>query len=389
MTEDQLEDQIPDQSRGTDQDRSQSYDNTNEQPQNENSGNINPETMEIGDLPDDPLEQAKLMGMPAGIESLIGVGGISAADVRKLRAANYYNIRMVALTPLRTLSAVKGLSAAKAEAILKVAHGYADMGFTTAALAQESREQLIAITTGSPNLDNLLGGGVETGSITELYGEFRTGKSQLCHTIAVTAQLPVDIGGGEGRVLFVDTEGTFRAQRIVEIARRFGMDPDHALNNIAYARAYHSDHQLKLLEEAEQMMSSSRFSLLIVDSIINHYRSEFTGRGELANRQQHLSHFLRRLQSLADVYGIAVVITNQVTASPDAMYGDAKKAVGGHVLAHASTTRLYFKKGKGEERLCKIIDSPWLPEKEEKFGIYADGINDCKQVEKEAAADDD
>ncbi len=216
------------------------------------------------------------------------------------------------------------------------------MGFTTATEFHQRRNELITITTGSKNLDAILGGGMETGSITELFGEYRTGKSQLCHTLAVTCQLPVDMGGGEGKCLFIDTEGTFRPVRLLAVAERYGLNGEEVLDNVAYARAYNADHQQSLLVQAAAMMAESRFSLLVVDSLTSLYRTDFSGRGELSARQMHLAKFLRSLQRLADEFGVAVVITNQVVAQVDggAMFSaDTKKPIGGNIVAHASTTR--------------------------------------------------
>jgi len=231
-------------------------------------------------------------------------------------------------------------------------------------------------------LDGILSGGIETGSITEIFGEFRTGKTQLCHTLCVTCQLPLDDGGGEGKALYIDTEGTFRPERLVSIAERYGLAPEQVLDNVAYARAYNSDHQSKLLIQASAMMAESRFALLIVDSATALYRSDFSGRGELSARQMHLSRFLRSLLRLADEFGVAVVVTNQVVANVDgaaSMFGgDTKKPIGGHIMAHASTTRLYLRKGRGETRICKIYDSPCLPEAEAMFAILPNGIGDAK-----------
>ena len=207
------------------------------------------------------------------------------------------------------------------------------MGFTTATEYHARRSQLICITTGSKQLDTLLGGGIETGSVTEIFGEFRTGKSQICHTLAVTCQLPIDQNGGEGKCLYIDTETTFRPVRMLAVAERFGMNQEEVLDNIAYARAYNADHQMALLNQAAQMMSESRFSLLIVDSATSLYRTDFSGRGELSARQMHLAKFLRGLQRLADEFGVAVVITNQVVAQVDGgamMFNpDPKKPIGG------------------------------------------------------------
>lgn len=234
------------------------------------------------------------------------------------------------------------------------------MGFTTATEYHQRRSDLITITTGSPALDLVIGGGVETGSITELFGEFRTGKSQICHTLAVTCQvrrpvthrqLPIEMGGGEGKCLYIDTEGTFvrimpshmqRPVRLLAVAERFGLDGEEVLDNVAYARAYNADHQLDLLVQAAAMMAESRFALLIVDSLTSLYRTDFSGRGELSARQTHLAKFLRTLMRLADEFGVAVVVTNQVVAQVDnAGFGgmDTKKPIGGNIVAHASTTR--------------------------------------------------
>jgi len=269
----------------------------------------------------------------------------------------------------------------KADKLLLEAAKLVPMGFSTAADLHKQRQDIIQITTGSKALDNLLEGGFETGSITEIFGEFRTGKTQLCHQICVTCQLPLKEGGGEGKALYIDTEGTFRPERLLAIAERYGLNGDDVLDNIAYARAYNTDHQSQLLLQASAMMTESRFAVLVVDSATALYRTDFSGRGELSARQMHLARFLRTLMRLADEFGVAVVITNQVVAQVDgnAMMGDNKKPIGGNIMAHASTTRLYLRKGRGETRICKIYDSPCLPEAEAVFSINPDGIGDAKE----------
>ena len=203
------------------------------------------------------------------------------------------------------------------------------------------REDIIHISTGCKELDAILGGGMETGSLTELYGEFRTGKTQLCHTLCVICQLPVEQGGGEGKALYIDTEGTFRPERLTQISQRFGLDPNDVMDNVAYARAYNSEHQMQLLVQAAALMAESRFALVVVDSATALFRTDYTGRGELSTRQQNLAQFLRGLQKLADEFGVAVVVTNQVVANPDTgvFAKDPLKPIGGNIMAHASTTR--------------------------------------------------
>ncbi|KAF2897652.1 hypothetical protein ILUMI_08519 [Ignelater luminosus] len=308
--------------------------------------------------------------------------GITNADIKKLEEAGYHTVESIAFAPKKFLLSIKGISEAKADKILVEASKLVPMGFTTATEYHQKRSELIQITTGSKELDRLLGGGIETGSITEIFGEFRTGKTQLCHTLAVTCQLPIDNNGGEGRCMYIDTEGTFRPERLLAVAERYKLTGQDVLDNIAYARAYNTDHQMKLLVQAAAMMAESRYALLIVDSATSLYRTDYSGRGELSARQMHLARFLRMLLRLADEFGVGVVITNQVVAQVDGgvmFNADPKKPIGGNIMAHASTTRLYLRKGRGETRVCKIYDSPCLPEAEAMFAINPDGIGDAKE----------
>jgi len=310
------------------------------------------------------------------------INGITAADIKKLQEAGLHTIEAVAYTPRKHLLAIKGISDQKADKILMEAYKLIPMGFTTASEFHLKRSEIIQLTTGSKELDKLLQGGIETGSITELFGEFRTGKTQLCHQLAVTCQLPIDMGGGEGKALYIDSEGTFRPERLLAVAERYGLNGSDVLDNVAYARAYNSDHQTQLLLQASAMMTETRYALIIVDSATSLYRTDYSGRGELSERQMHMAKFLRTLHRIADEFGVAVVITNQVVAQVDGasmFQADPKKPIGGNIMAHASTTRLYFRKGRGDSRVCKIYDSPVLPESEATFAISPEGIVDAKE----------
>jgi len=322
-------------------------------------------------------EEEQEQGGPMLVEQLEGAG-IASSDIKKLKEAGFHTVEGVSYSTKKTLIEIKGISEAKAEKLLGAAMKMVPMGFTTATECHQTRAELIQLSTGSKQLDALLEGGIETGSITEIFGEFRTGKTQLCHTLAVTSQLPVDQGGGEGKCLYIDTEGTFRPARLIQVAERFGLDGESILDNVAYARAYNSDHQNQLLQQASALMSQSRYALLIVDSATALYRTDYSGRGELSARQMHMAQFLRSLQRLADEYGVAVVITNQVVAQVDGMSfgGPTSKPIGGNIMAHASTTRLSLRKGRGDQRICKIYDSPNLAESEAVFSISEQGIDD-------------
>ncbi|KAK8792728.1 hypothetical protein WA588_000003 [Blastocystis sp. NMH] len=312
---------------------------------------------------------------PTPIEKLEGAG-INASDIKKLQEGGYYTVESVAMTTMKKLIEVKGISEAKGQKIQQAAMKLVPMGFTSATEYNEARKDLIHISTGCKELDAILGGGMEAGSITELYGEFRTGKTQLCHTLSVICQLPVSEGGAAGKALYIDTEGTFRPERLRDISQRFQLDSNEVMNNVAYARAYNSEHQMQLLVEAGALLSDGSYALIVVDSATSLFRTDYTGRGELSTRQQNLAQFLRGLQKLADEYGVAVVVTNQVVANPDSgvFAKDPLKPIGGNIMAHASTTRLRFKKGRGTTRICKVVDSPCLPEAEASFGISEQGV---------------
>ena len=305
-------------------------------------------------------------------------GGINSSDVQKLKDAGFNSLEAISYTAKKNLVLIKGLSEAKIDKIIKVVEDILNYKIQPSTVALEERKKLTRITSGSKELDNLLGGGFESNSITELFGEFRTGKTQICHTLCVTCQLPKRDGGGEGKAIYIDTEGTFRPEKLALIAERFGLDPKETIENVYYARAYNSDHQNRLLIQVCALMCEQKFSLLIVDSATALHRTDYTGRGELSNRQMSLAKFLRNLQKIADEHKIVVVITNQVVATVDgnAFGGNDKKPIGGHIMAHACQTRLYLKKGLKQNRICKIYDSPSLPEAEATYSITDRGIDD-------------
>nr|QDO16240.1 DNA repair protein RAD51 [Lingulodinium polyedra] len=339
------------------------------------------ELVEAGDAqcPSDEPGITKLERLCAGPEHQ--GAGLSKADLNALLEHGIHCVETIAFMPVRKLTEVKGIGDQKAQKIAAAARMLVPMRMVSAAEMLQMRRNMVQLTTGSTQLDGLLGGGVETGQITEIFGEFRCGKTQLCHTLCVSCQLPIDRGGGESKALYIDTEGTFRPERMVSIAERFGLNDEDVLENVTYARAYNAEHQEKLLTEAAAVFCESRYALLIVDSATGLFRTDYTGRGELADRQQALNRFLRKLQRIADEHGVAVVITNQVMSSPEsgpaAYMGPQVKPIGGHIIGHASQTRLMFRKGKGETRICKIYDSPNLPEGEAMFAIGQGGIMDA------------
>ncbi|OAL70928.1 meiotic recombination protein dmc1 [Trichophyton violaceum] len=316
--------------------------------------------------------------------------GVGAADITKLKVNGFYTVASVHGATRKTLLKIKGFSEVKVEKIKEAIQKCqpSASGFITAMELGHQRKRVVKISTGSKQFDTILGGGFQSMSISEVYGEFRCGKTQLSHTMSVIAQLPKDMGGAEGKAAYIDTEGTFRPERIAQIAERFGVDPDSALENISYARALNSEHQLELLNTLAKEFASGEYRLLIIDSIMNCFRVDYCGRGELADRQQKLNQFLMKLAHMAEEFNVCVLMTNQVQSDPGASAlfagADGRKPVGGHILAHASTTRVLLRKGRGDERVAKIQDSPDCPEREATYVITNGGINDPEKGESEA-----
>jgi len=307
------------------------------------------------------------------IEDLPGVG---PATAEKLREMGFHTVESIAVASIGELKEA-GLTDISAEKIINAARESLKMGFETGLEVMEKRKAVGKISTGSKELDNLLGGGIETGAITEFFGQFGSGKTQIALQAAVNVQLPVEKGGLNGTAVFIDTEGTFRPERIMQIAAAKGLDPKEALKNIMVARAYNSDHQMLLAEKAGEIAEEKNVRLVVIDSLTSHFRSEYSGRGELAPRQQKLNRHLHSLQrDLADMHNIAVVVTNQVMTNPGMMFGDPTTPIGGNIVAHLSTYRVYLRKSKGNKRIARLIDSPYLPEGECVFEVGPDGISD-------------
>ncbi|KAF8349683.1 Rad51-domain-containing protein [Amanita rubescens] len=281
--------------------------------------------------------------------------GINMQDILKLKAAAINTVSGVNMTTRRHLLKIKGMSEAKVEKIKEAAHKILGSSFATGFEVQDKRKRVLVISTGSKSVDAMLG----------VYGEFRTGKTQLAHTMSVVAQLPQELG-------------TFRPDRIKSIAERFGVDGNMALENILYARAFNSEHQMELINECSIRFAEDKdFKLLIVDSIMALFRVDYSGRGELSERQQKM---LSKLTKLSEEYNIAILLTNQVQSDPGAtmtfVAGGALKPIGGHILSHASATRMFLRKGRAEERVAKLVDSPDRPESEASYKLDEGGWAD-------------
>ncbi|WP_324664784.1 DNA repair and recombination protein RadA [Haloarcula sediminis] len=346
------------------------------------------------------------MSEAADLEDLPGVG---PATAEKLKDNGFDSYQGIAVASPSELSNTADIGESSASDIINAAREAADIGgFETGAAVLERREQIGKLSWGVDEVDELLGGGVETQSITEVYGEFGAGKSQVTHQLAVNVQLPAEHGGLEGSAIFVDSEDTFRPERIEQMVE--GQDDDvledmmklhgivgddeaadatdddlladlveSVLDKIHVAKAFNSNHQILLAEKAQEIASESQddefpVRLLAVDSLTAHFRAEYVGRGQLADRQQKLNKHLHDLMRVGDLNNTAVVVTNQVASNPDSFFGDPTQPIGGNILGHTSTFRIYLRKSKGNKRIVKLVDAPNLPDGEGVMRVEGAGL---------------
>ena len=321
---------------------------------------------------------------PASDLEIQDIEGIGPTTAKKLKEAGIVSVMDLAVATAEELAVDINSSKDSTASFIMAAQkllrdsSVLDREFVTAEAALEKRRAMLRCSTGSSALDELLLGGIETQAVTEFYGEFGSGKSQICHTLCVMARQPIESSGLDSGAIYIDTEGTFRPERIEEIARARGLDSSHVLKSIAVCKVYNSSHLELIVKDLGKYINDFKAKLVIIDSIISLHRAEIAGRGTLADRQQRLNNILHKLIRLAEIYNIAVVITNQVQSSPDTFFGDPTKAAGGNVIGHASTYRIYLRKS-GENRLAKMIDSPYHPYSDARFTLNEKGTDDLEE----------
>ncbi len=325
-------------------------------------------------MPRDEKNGDKVATSAKGVEELPGVG---PATAEKLREAGYTDLMSIAVASPDMIAEATEIGSSSAQKIIAAARDAVDVGsFETGDVIAERRKSVAKLTTCSKAFDELLGGGLETQAITECYGEFSAGKSQLAHQLAVNVTRGEDEGGLNGDTVWIDTESTFRPERIRHMADALELDADDVLKRIHVARAFNSHHQMLLMEKANEMTKDYPIRLVVVDSLTAHFRAEYIGRGVLAERQQLLNKHIHELMRFGDVHNAAIYVTNQVAAKPDAFFGDPTRPIGGHIVGHSATFRVYLRKSKGGKRIARLIDSPNLPEAEAVFSVSEDGIRD-------------
>jgi len=316
------------------------------------------------------------------IEDLPGVGPTTAD---KFREAGYSTIESIATASYSDLAEAAEIGESTAKKVIKAARDMADIGgFKTGTVVLEERKEVRKLQMFVPEFDEMMGGGVETKSISEFYGEFGSGKSQISHQMAVNVQLPEEIGGLHGSCVYIDTENTFRPERIEQMVNGLDVDGEVpayeiVLEHIHVAKGYNSDHQMLLVDSARELASDLKDTdypvrLFIVDSLTAHFRAEYSGRGTLSVRQQKLNKHMYDLAKLADDFNAVVIVTNQVQSNPAVFFGDPTRPIGGNIVGHASKFRVYLRKSKGGKRVAKLVDSPNLPDGEAAFSVELTGL---------------
>jgi DNA repair protein RadA len=312
-------------------------------------------------------------------EIIEDIPGVGPATAEKLKEMGFHTVESLATATIKELSQV-GVSEKQAAKVIAEARESLALSFIRADELIKMRQNVRRLSTGSKQIDELLGGGLETQTITEFYGEYGVGKSILCHQLAVNVQLPEEKGGLNGSALYIDTENTFRPEWIVRIATTLKIDPVQAARNIIYSEAFNSDHQTLLLEKADKVIQDNKIKLIIIDSLTSHFRSEYLGREMLAERQQKLNSHMHRLVRLARAFNACAVVTNQVMSKPDQFFATVIEPVGGHIVSHTSHTRVFLRRtASGPVRICRLISSPYLPEGERIFKITEEGIKDIAE----------
>lgn len=311
-------------------------------------------------------------------DDITAISGVGQKTAEKLADAGYDDLMAVATLSAAELAELVDIGEKTARTVIQGARSQLDIGFESGKDKFDDRQDMHKITTGTESIDDLLGGGVETQSITEVYGEFGSGKTQVALQLAVNAQLPPEDGGLDRNVVFIDTEDTFVPERVRQMANAKDLDPDETLENILVGRAYNSDHQMLLVDKAANLVRENDAGLVVVDSLTAHFRSDYVGRGQLAERQQKLNKHLSTLQRISASQNAAVVLTNQVMSRPDVMFGDPTAPIGGHILGHRSTFRVYLRKGKKDKRIARLVDCPYLPEGEAVFEVTDKGLIDAE-----------
>lgn len=328
--------------------------------------------MEVKDISN--LNQEDKLAIAEGFKQIQGVGDAMAM---KLVEAGYFSLEEIGAATIGDFMDRTGKSKSAAEKLISKARGMCNLGNMECAYDLIDKEKnMQKLTTGSKTYDELIGGGYNTGIVTEIHSINGHGKTQTCLTAAVMATRPVEEGGLDTNVIYMDTENTFKANRIAEIAEARGYDVKEVLSKIFVIKVYNASHQIVAMDKVRERCKEAKSRLLIVDSVICHFRAEYCGRGTLAERQQLLNKHIAELKAYAIANDAVVIVTNQMASRPDAFFGNPNAPTGGNVLQHACAYRIYIRAGKAGKRVIRLVKSPDLPEGECVVTINNKGVCD-------------
>jgi DNA repair protein RadA len=310
-----------------------------------------------------------------GVKELCKIDGIGETTAEKLVNNGINDVTSLVVRNVAEIASMTGSSETTVRKWQSMARDLLDISsFEPGDKVEKKQDKRFYISTGSKEFDRILNGGVRSQAVTEAYGQFKSGKTQLSHQLAVNVQLEPLCG----KVVWIDTENTFSAKRIREMAAGVGLDPEKVLKNILVAKAHDSDHQCALAIQIEKLLTEKKHNikLIIIDSLMSHFRAEFVGRDQLPARGGKVGAHMSLLHKLADIHDIAVYVTNQVTVEPAAFYGDPTKPIGGHIVGHSSTFRVYLRMAAKGQRAALLLDAPDLPDAHINFNVLTEGIRD-------------
>ena len=315
-------------------------------------------------------------------DSVSNIAGIGPSTFQKLERHGFGDYKSCAYSTPETIREESGVGEETAKKVYLKSCEELGLGEPINGLERfENEQKRRTITFGVKSLDDLLGGsGIRSQELTCCAGKFSSSKTQIGFQLLVNSMLPVEEGGlGEdNKVVFFDQEHTFSGSRITQLAKAKGLDPKKVLKNTTYYRLDNSLLQIRALQRFQQRNETSEYGLIIVDSLMYHFRNDYSGRSRLANRQQIINDYLHKLQLLSIKDNSCVYLTNQIQTNPGLLYGDPDKMIGGNIVGHMLNPNIWLRKLKGSTRKARIKDSSDLPDDEAVYQVTDKGLEELE-----------
>lgn len=314
------------------------------------------------------------------IEELKTLPGVGEATAEKIFDGGYYSIMDVAVASVGSFTESTAITDATAIKIISGARKMVDLGDSRTALEMlEEDKNIPKLSTGVKELDMAMQGGLTPGLITQIYAEGGLGKTQWAKTIATIATRPVEEGGLDTDVLYIDTEGTFRPNRVKQIAEARGFDVGKTLSRIHTWTARTTAEQILLVQDEIKKKSAELggCKLVIIDSLMTRFRGEFTGRGKLGERQNLINKHMFDLLSFARANNAVILVTVPVSANPDAFFGNMAMPTGGNIVKHNSAYVLNIRRAKQGKVVLRVEKAPDLPMTEVLGQVKDSGMSDA------------